>query len=1361
MADYSAHGVDDTNVSMLTGPRKKRPAHGAERAKQAPVLAAAKLSRAKAKRLERFREKMRKQEERKSLMETLSKSMLRPEETALYQSSSRVGRKETAKQRLHTALLEERAGIAPSAPTTVEVEVDETAVEWVPAPEQKSRAERKRERAEAAKAKEAAEEERGEEQEQEEPAEVVEKHRAPSAKRSKLKGFFGTARGADDDERDDKWHEEQRQRLEAWKKSLGMAAAPAPAPAPAQQQEQQFSEEWGDDQPVLVDTRPKAAPLAPLAPLAAKARAAEEPGKHVIVAAAAAEAAGKKFGFGFLPGTTVVAASELPKPEEEEQQQQQQHEAEEDSAQDPSATPAPEATSSEQHEGEEDKEESAESGESDESEEEEAEEKRKRRRPKPLVWTQRTISTVVNVGVHRPEDVEKSRQDLPIIMEEQAIVESVRDNEVSILCGETGCGKTTQVPQFLYEAGYGSPSSPQTPGLIGITQPRRVAAVSMATRVAYELGLTLGKEVAYQIRYDSIVDAKQTRIKFMTDGVLLREIQNDFALSQYSAIVIDEAHERNINTDVLIGLLSRIVPLRNRLAREGKPTKTGGEPAKPLRLIIMSATLRVEDFTKNSLLFPRPPPTISVAARQFPVTIHFNRKTVLDDYVGEVFSKVCKIHTRLPAGGVLVFLTGQQEILHLCHRLRKRFPSSGASLAAPVASNKRQRPPRKHAAEKKRLLEQQQQSEATQAPADIEEADASMLATVKADAPQIAAQVLDEDGEADVVDGDVDEDDEDDEDELDDLNAEFDGEIDGEDDDDEEVIGENAPLGLVDEHSPYAPVHVLPLFSTLDPERQRRVFEGAPEGARLVVVATNVAETALTIPGITYVVDCGRSKQKVFDKATGISSFAVDWISKASADQRAGRAGRTCAGHCYRVYSSAVYNDQFDKFSEPEILRTPIEGVCLQMKVMGIDGISSFPFPTPPSAASVRTAMGSLRNLGAVDAKDRITALGRRIAQFPVHPRYAKMLVLAHQAGCLQWVVTIVAAMSVKQLFLPMLGAGAFDDDDAATAAQKRDCSHRKSKSPWASSSSDCLAALKAVEACLYSKKAGQSVREFCERHQLHMQSMEEALRLREQLASMLSVRVDGSGSARPPTTSEEALIRQVVCAGLIDQVARRVPPEKLGDWTRTPSAAYTCAALGESEPVFIHSTSYVRDAAPEYVVYHEITRTASGRAYMHGVTSVHPAWLVSLSPASLISVSKPLALPPPRFDQASGKVKCFVRATLGRGEGAWTMPMQLVTFPDTQERYRYFAQFVLQGLVAKKLAAFNSYLVGNASSVARTASAKVIVLLDALIQAGVDSRAALFAKWKSEPKFLLKEYLQFVDESKHAEVTAAWPPRQ
>ncbi|KAK9104565.1 hypothetical protein Scep_021409 [Stephania cephalantha] len=279
------------------------------------------------------------------------------------------------------------------------------------------------------------------------------------------------------------------------------------------------------------------------------------------------------------------------------------------------------------------------------------------------------------VNVFRPNDIEEKRKGLPIVMMEQEIMEAVKDNSTVVICGETGCGKTTQVPQFLYEAGYGSSNFNATKGIIGITQPRRVAVLATAKRVAFELGLHLGKEVGFQVRHDRRVGSTCS-IKFMTDGILLREAQSDISLKRYSVIVLDEAHERSVNTDILIGILSRTIQLRQDLYMEQQKKRLSGvviapeNEVSPLKLVLMSATLRVNDFVGGKL-FSVPPPVINVETRQFAVTIHFSKRTEIVDYVGQAYKTIMSIHRRLPEGGILVFVTGQREVEYLCQKLRR------------------------------------------------------------------------------------------------------------------------------------------------------------------------------------------------------------------------------------------------------------------------------------------------------------------------------------------------------------------------------------------------------------------------------------------------------------------------------------------------------------------------------------------------------------------------------------------------------------------------------------------------------------------------------------------------------------------
>ncbi|EIW64851.1 P-loop containing nucleoside triphosphate hydrolase protein [Trametes versicolor FP-101664 SS1] len=810
------------------------------------------------------------------------------------------------------------------------------------------------------------------------------------------------------------------------------------------------------------------------------------------------------------------------------------------------------------------------------------------------------------VSVSRPSEVEEARLLLPIVAEEQPIMEAILLNSVVIICGETGSGKTTQVPQFLFEAGFGSAGS-DNPGMIGVTQPRRVAAMSMASRVAHELSLA-STRVSYQIRYDATV-SPSTSIKFMTDGVLLRELATDFLLKKYSVIIIDEAHERSMNTDILIGVLSRVVKLREEMWKEGK------DDMKPLRLIIMSATLRVADFAENTALFPSPPPIINVPARQHPVTVHFSRRTS-SDYVTEAVKKASKIHARLPPGGILIFLTGQNEITGVCKKLETMYG--------------------KKAIEEHRKSKISLQTRLSNL--------AKKLGEDKPPAHAVAPAHADVEAE-DIELGDARRDDEA-------LAFDVDGDIDAEalDSDDEEA--ENEELGIKAEDTD-VPMHIVPLYALLSSEKQMEVFKEPPPGTRLVVVATNVAETSLTIPGIRYVVDCGRAKERRYDVANGIQAFQVSWVSKASAAQRAGRAGRTGPGHCYRLYSSALFENYFDPFSQPEILRMPIEGVVLQMKSMHIDSVANFPFPTPPDRTSLRKAEKVLTHLGALAPAPGgaplggpVTEIGRTMALFPLSPRFSRMLVSGRQHGCLPYVIAIVAALSVGDPFLREEALEGEEDEEneelahlTGEAARAKEMRRVRRKaffqsqqlhSALGNSSSDVLRILSVVGAYEY---AGGG-HKFCEEHFVRPKAMEEIHKLRAQISSIVQtnfpdVQTGFEANLRPPNALQLKVLRQLIAAGFIDQIAVRKDIAAKGAASAGTGAQYTTArgvayaALGIDEDVFLHPSSVLAGGAPpEYVVFLEVVRTS--RVFVKGLTVANGAWLAALGRA-LCTYSKPV----------------------------------------------------------------------------------------------------------------------------------------
>ncbi|KAG0648388.1 DEAH box RNA helicase DHR1 [Hyphodiscus hymeniophilus] len=848
--------------------------------------------------------------------------------------------------------------------------------------------------------------------------------------------------------------------------------------------------------------------------------------------------------------------------------------------------------------------------------------------PLELQPTSNDSRKAFSVLVTRPPDVQAARTQLPVVGEEQKIMEAIHNNDLVVIYGATGSGKTTQVPQFLFEAGYGSPDSP-TPGLIGITQPRRVAAVSMAKRVGDELG-DHGKNVAYQIRFEGSVST-QTAIKFMTDGVLLREVARDIALRKYSAIIIDEAHERSVNTDILIGMLSRVVKLRQEMALEDPSIK-------PLKLIIMSATLRITDFTQNSTLFPKPPPVLQAEGRQYPVTMHFARKTH-HDYVEEIFGKISKGHKKLPPGGFLIFLTGQNEITHLSKKLKEAFHIGQSATGPHVRVSGKDTP--------------------------IETEDIEF---------------------GDTIDDSKDDYDDDDDDEVD-INV----------NDDEFEIGEESETGP-------GRMHVLPLYSLLPTREQLRVFEPPPDGSRLVVLATNVAETSLTIPGIRYVFDCGRSKERKYDRTTGVQSFEVGWISKASANQRAGRAGRTGPGHCYKLYSSAVYERDFKDFAEPEILRMPIEGVVLQLKAMNLQHVVNFPFPTPPDRQSLANSEKLLTYLSAISPNGQITSIGSTMSIFPLSPRFARILLVGHVNNCLPYTVALVAGLSAADVFIPenqVIPAVAIApkvDGDYLTNAERIEEEARSNKRRHFNriqkifcSTDDRSDAIKLLQ--VVAEFAHEPTEAWCQSHYVRFKVLKEIQQLRRQITELLRTNIAAFSSLKyqdkldQPTAKQVKTLKQVIAAGFLDHVAIRAnlapnPPEEHRKPTRAIDVPYltlfpsNTSQVDEDKAVYIHPSSPLAHLStqecPEYVVYSYLQRvssTVSGKipkTRMTALTDIPGSQLAALAKGTpLLYYGKPIKEIKSAAVSDSGSVReCWVIPYLrpeGSGAIGWPLPARKV----------------------------------------------------------------------------------------------------
>ncbi|KAJ1280943.1 hypothetical protein BS78_04G270700 [Paspalum vaginatum] len=1047
---------------------------------------------------------------------------------------------------------------------------------------------------------------------------------------------------------------------------------------------------------------------------------------------------------------------------------------------------------------------------------------------------QECINPPIVVPVSRPHEVEKARRDLPIIMMEQEIMEAIYENSIVILCGETGCGKTTQVPQFLYEAGFGTSDRIDRKGMIGITQPRRVAVLATARRVSYELGLKLGREVGFQVRHDKLV-GRECSIKFMTDGILLRELQGDILLKRYSVIILDEAHERSLNTDILIGMLSRIINLRKALYADQQKKLQSGLKINPedmigqLKVVLMSATLQLKDFISNRRLFDVIPPAVKVPVRQFPVTVHFTKRTH-DDYLGQAYKKVMSIHKRLPPGGILVFVTGQREVDYLCKKLRR------ASKVQTVKNH-----------------EKTDGNDNASCP-DVDEKEIFEAYDIDMDKSEQC------DGMFSSYDGD----DMDSEPNFDSSDNEMESEVDTDTDDEEsvryEVTEEDTPvLALLQdagsssvlkasfeslseisgvsesveksggatceekpspstrfskctEHMPvsHGRLHVLPLYAMLPASQQLQVFQDIPDGERLVVVATNVAETSLTIPGIKYVVDTGKEKVKNYDHATGMSSYEVQWISKASASQRAGRAGRTGPGHCYRLYSAAAYgkDDLFPEFAEPEIKKIPVEGVVLMLKFMYIDKVENFPFPTPPNKESMVEADQCLKTLEALDSSGKLTPMGKAMAQYPMSPRHSRLLltvikILKSQQGfarpnlMLGYAAAAASALSFTNPFLKELDEcdhtnGESEENNANPEAndprerkrqKKLKAMVREVQQKFSNPSSDALTIARALQFF----ELSENPVEFCRVNSIHLKTMEEMSKLRKQLCRLIfhhSVickefswnygdaddveQAWRSGpNKKPLQVDEEELLRQGICAGWADRVARRTHTyaRSSGDDRKVRAVRYQSCALDET--IYLHRSSSVAQVAPELVVYSELLNTK--RLYMHGVTSVEPGWLLKYA-SSLCTFSEPLEHPKPFYDPLNDQVYCYVSTIFSRHN--WQLPLHSFPIKEHRRRLQVFACALLKGNVLpclqdiKDFLALSPYAVLDPASQPRVGDLLKRMKIVLKSKSGqeskndlklIDSRAALRDVWNVDPGFLYHEIKACYQPKFHSHFDVIW----
>ncbi|KAL6824416.1 P-loop containing nucleoside triphosphate hydrolase protein [Trichoderma sp. SZMC 28015] len=651
-------------------------------------------------------------------------------------------------------------------------------------------------------------------------------------------------------------------------------------------------------------------------------------------------------------------------------------------------------------------------------------------------------------ALHKPSAL------LPIAKHRDSLLYVVETFPVTIVIGQTGSGKSTQIPQFLERAGWCSDGK-----IIGVTQPRRVAATTVALRVADEVGCEIGKEVGYSIRFEDVTSSS-TRIKFLTDALLIREALADPLLSRYSVIMVDEAHERSISTDILLGLLKKI--------RKKRPE---------LRIIVSSATIQAEEFfdffTKGSGQETKKEQSgqtsndavtiVSLEGRTYPIdTLYL--ESPAEDYVEKAVNTVFDIHTQEGEGDILVFLTGREEIDNAIQAVAER---------------------------------------ATQ--------------------------------------------------------------LDG-------------------RHGPLQP---LPLYAGLSTEQQMYVFDKPPEGTRKVVFSTNIAEASVTIDGIVHVIDCGFVKLRAYNPKTGIETLTTTPISKASASQRAGRAGRTKPGKCYRLYTEDAYQT-LPETNPPEIQRSNLASTILQLKALGIDNVVRFDFLSSPPSELMSKALELLYSLGALDDYAKLTQpLGSRMAELAVEPMMAKTLLSAPQFNCLSEMLTIAAMTS--------LGGNVWFYHDGEQ--KKMESSRRK----FAVEEGDHLTLLNVYQTFI---TKGKKEAKFCHEHNLNYKSMTRAISIRAQLKRYLerfNIKVDETLSSKQDQGNKAEHIRRCLTSGYFAHAARMQPD---GTYRNVEGGTVLHA----------HPNSLMFNRKADWVVFHEIMETGE-KTYIRDITKIEKNWLVEYAP--------------------------------------------------------------------------------------------------------------------------------------------------
>ncbi|MDB5863595.1 MAG: ATP-dependent helicase [Betaproteobacteria bacterium] len=762
--------------------------------------------------------------------------------------------------------------------------------------------------------------------------------------------------------------------------------------------------------------------------------------------------------------------------------------------------------------------------------------------------------------------------ELPVVARREEIARAISENQVVIISGETGSGKTTQIPKICLELGRG------VNGFIGHTQPRRIAARTVAARIAQELKSPLGHAVGYKVRFADKL-SQDTYIKLMTDGILLAETQGDRLLRAYDTIIIDEAHERSLNIDFLLGYLKGVLPKRP-----------------DLKLIVTSATIETGRFSKHFAHFGTPAPVIEVSGRTYQVEQRYRPLEAADedeedqDMEDAILAAVDELARERAGGDILVFLPGEREIRETAEALRKHHPKG---------------------------------------------------------------------------------------------------------------------------------MEILPLYARLSFEEQERVFKTG--GGTRIVLATNVAETSLTVPGIRYVIDTGHARINRYSWRNKVAQLQVEKISQASANQRAGRCGRLGAGVCIRLYAEDDYAAR-PAFTDPEILRSSLASVILRMKSLRIGDVEDFPFLDPPGARMIADGYQLLAELGAVDEQNQLTQTGWQLAKFPIDPRIARMVLAASQEKCVREVLIIASALSIQD---PR--ERPFDRADEADRAQEKFQEER----------SDFLGYLKLwdfFEDAIRHKKSNRKLTDLLHEHFLSQRRMREWRDIHSQLASLVGE--IGLTQNEEPATYEQ--IHRALLAGLLGNIGLK----------SDEGSEY----IGARDIKFlIFPGSVLRKSAPKWVMAAEIVETT--RLYARNVARIVPEWI---EPLAVHLVKRHYS--DPHWDKERGMVMAYERVTL---HGLTIVARRSVHYGPLNplEAREIFIHRALAAFEFETRGAFfehNRKLVRELRELEHKARRRDVLVdehtiyefYDALIPEGIYNRAG-FERWRRDAEaadpqllFLTREYL-------------------